>query len=177
MKTLAIDLDSVLADTMLIWIQEYNKRKKANILKSDIVSWDISQVFDIAIEEISQIFTDIWQQHWRNIPPTEPDIGTTTKKLHERGFRISILTKRFRPSVVNVAKWLDLYEVYCDDLLFVYDDRPKAEYPFDILVDDAPVNLVNIKQPKLGILYSQPWNMDFIWATRIEKLSQLDHFI
>ena len=68
MKTLAIDLDSVLADTMLIWIQEYNKRKKADILKSDIVSWDISQVFDITVEEISQIFTDLWQRHWRNIP-------------------------------------------------------------------------------------------------------------
>ena len=54
--------------------------------------------------------------------------------------------------MVNVAKWLDLYEVYSDDLLFIYDDRPKAEYPFDILVDDAPVNLVSIKQPKLGII-------------------------
>lgn len=177
MKTLAIDLDSVLADTMLIWIQEYNRRKKADILKNDIVSWDISQVFDIAVEEISQIFTDIWHRHWRKIPPTEPDIGITTKKLHERGFRISILTKRFRPSVVNVAKWLDLYDVYCDDLMFVYDDRPKAEYPFDILIDDAPVNLMSIRHPKLGILYSQPWNMDFIWPTRIDKLRQLDLLI
>lgn len=173
MKTLAIDLDSVLADTMLIWIQEYNERKKANILKNDIVSWDISQVFEIEVEEISQIFTEIWQRHWRKIPPTEPNLDVTTKNLHNRGFRISILTKRFRPSVANVAKWLDLYDVYCDDLLFVYDDRPKAEYPFDILVDDAPVNLLSIKKPKLGILYNQPWNMDFVWSTRIDKLNQL----
>ncbi len=63
------------------------------------------------------------------------------------------------------------------NLLFIYDERPKAEYPFDILVDDAPVNLVSVKQPKLGILYSQPWNMDFVWATRIDKLSQLDLLI
>jgi 5'(3')-deoxyribonucleotidase len=176
-KTLAIDLDSVLADTMLLWADEYNRRKHANIRKNDIISWELPDVFNMPVEEISQIFTHIWDRRWKEIPPTEPDIANTTYVLHQRGYRISILTKRFRPSVVNVAKWLDLYEVYCDDLLFVYDDRPKGEYPFDILVDDAPINLMNIRRPRKGILYSQPWNTDFVWPDRISKLTQLNDLI
>jgi 5'(3')-deoxyribonucleotidase len=177
MKTLAIDLDSVLADTMVLWAEEFNKRKKTSIVKDDIVSWELSETFNIPVKEISQIFTDIWQLRWDEIPPTEPDISYTTKVLHQNGYRISILTKRFRPSVANVAKWLDLYDVYCDDLLFIYDDRPKGEYPFDILVDDAPVNLMHIRTPRKGILYNQPWNRDFIWPTRISKLIQLKNLI
>ncbi|HEY7109417.1 MAG TPA: hypothetical protein VH415_08320 [Nitrososphaeraceae archaeon] len=177
MKTLAIDLDSVLADTMLLWADEYNKRKNAHIKKNDIISWELPEVFNLPVEEISQIFTHIWDRRWKEIPPTEPDIANTTYVLHQRGYRISILTKRFRASVANVAKWLDLYNVYCDDLLFVYDDRPKGEYPFDILVDDAPINLMNIRCPRKGILYSQPWNKDFVWPNRISKLTQLAELI
>jgi uncharacterized protein len=177
MKTLAIDLDSVLADTMLLWADEYNKRRNTTIGKNDIISWELPEVFNMAVEEISEIFTHIWDRRWKEIPPTEPDIAKTTNLLHKRGYRISILTKRFRPSVVNVAKWLDLYNVYCDDLLFVYDDRPKGEYPFDILVDDAPVNLMNIRRPRKGILYNQPWNKDFVWPNRISNLGQLNELI
>jgi uncharacterized protein len=177
MKTIAIDLDSVLADTMILWAEEYNKRKNTRIVKDDIISWELSQTFNLPVKEISQIFTDIWRLRWKEVPPTEPDISTTTNTLHNRGFRISILTKRFRPSVANVAKWLDLYDVYCDELLFVYDDRPKGEYPFDVLVDDAPVNLMDIKNPRKGILYDQPWNRDFVWPVRISKLSELNDLI
>jgi len=177
MKTIAIDLDSVLADKMILWAEEYNKRKKTSIVKEDIISWELSQTFNIPVREISQIFTDIWRLRWKEIPPTEPDIARTTNILHHRGFRISILTKRFRPSVANVANWLDLYDVYCDELLFVYDDRPKGEYPFDILVDDAPINLMDIRNPRKGILYNQPWNRDFVWPVRISKLHQLNSLI
>ena len=35
-KTLAIDVDSVLADTMIVWTDEYNIRTGARISKSEI---------------------------------------------------------------------------------------------------------------------------------------------
>jgi len=38
-RKLAIDLDSVLADTMIIWAEEFNKRKNSSITKENIVSW------------------------------------------------------------------------------------------------------------------------------------------
>jgi 5'(3')-deoxyribonucleotidase len=176
-KTIAIDMDSVLADTMLVWIQEYNRLKNANLTKSDIYSWDLSGSLNITIDQVSNIFTSIWRDRWREIPPTEPNIGQVIKNLSRWGFRISILTKRFRSSVPNVAKWLDFHDVHCDDLLFIYDDKPKAHYPFDILVDDAPVNLIDIFQPKFGILFNQPWNKDFAYPRRIDFLSQIETVI
>jgi 5'(3')-deoxyribonucleotidase len=35
-KTLAIDLDSVLADVVVTWVNEYNRLKDSNIVKEDI---------------------------------------------------------------------------------------------------------------------------------------------
>ena len=43
---------------------------------------------------------------------------------------------------------------HCDDLLFVYDDAPKTNYPFDILVDDAPINFSQLVHPRIGILFN-----------------------
>jgi uncharacterized protein len=176
-KTVAIDVDSVLADVMVMWTREYNKRKNAKVNKNEINRWDISKILSVSSEEVYRIFRHIWEFRWKDIPPTEPEIGKITTRIHRKGYRISILTKRDRSTVAYVAKWLDFYEIYSDDLLFVYDGTPKAEYPFDILIDDAPVNLVDIVAPKLGILFNQPWNRDFDWSLRINSLSEAEQIL
>ena len=51
-RTLAIDLDSVLADTMVIWVEEFNKRNNSSINKENIISWDISKTLEISITEV-----------------------------------------------------------------------------------------------------------------------------
>lgn len=172
-RTIAIDLDSVLADTMLIWVEEFNKRSNSSIIKDDVISWDISKILNISISEVSDIFTYIWDSLWKKIPATEPCIGNTVTELHDKGLRISILTKRYRSSVGNVIKWLDYHKIHCDDLLFVYDDAPKTNYPFDILVDDAPINFSQLFPPRMGILFNQPWNKNFEWPTRVDTLSDV----
>jgi hypothetical protein len=61
--------------------------------------------------------------------------------------------------------------------LFVYDDAPKTDYPFDILVDDAPINFSELVQPRIGILFNQPWNKNFSWPVRINALSDVINII
>jgi 5'(3')-deoxyribonucleotidase len=176
-RTVAIDVDSVLADVILIWTKEYNKRKRARITKREIVLWDIPKILPVSQNEIYQLFSYIWKYRWKEIPPTEPQIGEITKRIHRKGYRISILTKRERPTVAYVAKWLDFHDIYSDDLLFVYDSTPKAEYPFDILIDDAPKNLIDVIPPKSAILFNQPWNRDFVWPVRVNSLSDAEKML
>ena len=176
-KTVAIDVDSVLADVMVIWANEYNKRKNAKVSKNEIKMWDIPKILPISSGEVYNIFRYVWKYRWKHIPPTEPNIGKITTRIHRKGYRISILTKRERTTVAHVAKWLDFYGVYSDDLLFVYDATPKAEYPFDILIDDAPTNLVDIVAPKSAILFNQPWNHNFDWSLRVNSLSEAEQIL
>jgi len=176
-KTFAIDFDSVLADTMIVWIKQYNKMNHTTITKNEITSWDIGSVLPISPDEISKIFNDTWKYRWHDVPPSEPELAHVIEKIHRRGYRISVLTKRERPTVQYVAKWLDYHDIYSDDLIFVYDNAPKAEYPFDILIDDAPPNVVDIMPPKTGILFNQPWNKEFNWPLRVNSLSEAEQKI
>jgi uncharacterized protein len=176
-KTVAIDVDSVLADVMVMWANEYNKRKNAKVSKNEIKMWDIPQTFPISSGEVYRIFRYVWKYRWKDIPPTEPHIGNITTRIHRKGYRISILTKSERSTVAYVAKWLDFYDIYSDDLLFIYDHTPKAQYPFDILIDDAPVNLVDIVAPKSAILFNQPWNNNFEWSLRVNSLSEAEQIL
>jgi 5'(3')-deoxyribonucleotidase len=176
-KTLSIDFDSVLADTMIAWTKEYNKLKNTNITKSEITYWNIGMILPLSADEISTMFNYVWQYCWQDIPPSEPGLSEIIKRIHRRGYRISVLTKRERPTVAYVAKWLDHHDIYSDDLIFIYDNTPKAEYHFDILIDDAPINLVDITPPKVGILFNQPWNKDFNWPLRVNTLREVEQIL
>lgn len=176
-KTISIDFDSVLADTMIAWTKEYNKLKNTNITKSEITYWNIGMILPISANEISTIFQYVWQYCWQDVPPVEPGLSEIIKRIHRRGYRISVLTKRERPTVAYVAKWLDHHDIYSDDLIFIYDNTPKTEYHFDILIDDAPINLVDITPPKVGILFNQPWNKDFNWPLRVNTLREVEQIL
>ncbi|HEX7033995.1 MAG TPA: hypothetical protein VF172_13435 [Nitrososphaera sp.] len=176
-KTVAIDVDSVLADVMLIWADEYNRRHNTKITKKDIIRWDIPTVLPITPDQVYRYFSHVWKHRWREIPPTEPGIGDVTRRIHRKGYRISVITKRERPTVPYVAMWLDLHKIYTDELLFIYDAVPKANYPFDILIDDAPKNLIDIVPPKSAILFNQPWNKEFEWSVRVDSLSEAEKFL
>jgi 5'(3')-deoxyribonucleotidase len=176
-KTVAIDVDSVLADVMLVWTDEYNKRNKAQITKAEIANWDIPTILPITPDQIYRYFNYVWKYRWREIPPTEPKIGDVTRRIHRKGYRISIITKRERPTAPYVAKWLDFNHIYTDELLFIYDAVPKANYPFDILIDDAPKNIVDIIAPKSAILFNQPWNKNFNWPIRANSLSEAERLL
>lgn len=176
-KTMAIDVDSVLADVMLIWADEYSKRSKTRVTKNDIVSWDISTVLPITPDKVYRYFNHVWKYRWREIPPTEPYIGEVINRIRRKGYRISIITKRERPTAPYVAMWLDRHHIYADELLFVYDAVSKAYYPFDLLIDDAPKNLVDVIAPKSAILFNQPWNRDFDWPVRINTLSEAEKLL
>jgi len=176
-KTVAIDVDSVLADVMLVWADEYSKLNKTKVTKNQIVNWDIPTVLPITPDQVYRYFSYVWKYRWREIPPTEPKIGDVTKRIHRKGYRISIITKRERPTVPYVAKWLDLHHIYADELLFIYDAVPKASYSFDVLIDDAPKNLLDIVAPKSAILFNQPWNKNFDWPVRVDSLSEAEKLL
>ncbi len=176
-KTVAIDVDSVLADVMLVWADEYSKRSRKKITKKEITRWDIPTILPITSDQVYRYFGHVWKHRWREIPPTEPGIADAIMHIHKKGYRISIITKRERPTAPYVAMWLDKHRIYADELLFIYDAAPKAIYRFDVLIDDAPKNLVDIVAPKSAILFNQPWNKDFDWPVRVDTMSAAEKLL
>jgi uncharacterized protein len=83
-KIPAIDFDSVLADTMITWLEEYSERSGTNITKNDIAHWDVSKGLRISVVGISRAFNYIWKYRWQYILPTEPNLNITTREYTKR---------------------------------------------------------------------------------------------
>lgn len=176
-NTIALDLDSVLADVMIIWVEEYNSIFHTNISKKNIFDWHIHDVLPISKNQISDLFISVWKNRWRDIPPTSSDIAEVIDHLRERGFRVSIITKRERVTMPFVSFWLDLYNISFNDIVFIFDDTPKNNFPFSLLVDDSPINVQEIVYPKRVIIFDQPWNRSLRSFTRITNLNQLSNLV
>ncbi|MBA3750273.1 MAG: hypothetical protein H0X03_05165 [Nitrosopumilus sp.] len=176
-KTIALDLDSVLADVMYIWLEEYNIKFNTAIKKQDISGWHLHNILPISEKDIHNLFINVWKNRWKDIPPTSNDISMVTNLIQKSGFRVSIITKRDRATMSFVANWLDLYNIYFNDIVFIFDNTSKACYPFFLLVDDSPINAVEILYPKRIIIFDQPWNKNLINFPRISKLNEIFNFI
>jgi 5'(3')-deoxyribonucleotidase len=175
--TIALDLDSVLADVMYTWVEEYNIIFNTSIKKQDIIEWHIHNILPQSEVFIHNLFTYVWKNRWKDIPPTSNDISTVTYLLQNAGFRISIITKRDRATISFVSNWLDLHNIYFDDIVFILDNSSKAYYPFFLLVDDSPYNAVDILYPRKIVIFDQPWNKTLVNYTRIYKLNELFNLI
>lgn len=171
--TIALDLDSVLADVMQTWIEEYNSLYHKNIKKQDISNWYIHEVLDISEKCIHDLFITVWKKRWKDIPLTSKNVPSVISRLQEMGFRISIITKRERITMPFVSYWLDYYNIPFDDIIFIFDDSSKSHYPFFLLVDDSPINAKDIQDPKRIIIFDQPWNRFIFNYPRISKLDEL----
>jgi len=176
-KTIALDLDSVLADVMQIWIEEYNIIFKTSIKKEDICEWHIHNVLPLSEKSAQDLFIHVWKNRWKDIPPTCDDISAVTNLLQKAGYRISIITKRDRATMSFVSLWLDLYDIYFNDIIFIFDNTSKAYYPFFLLVYDSPINAVEILLPRRIIIFDQPWNKSLIDYPRIHALNELFNLI
>ncbi len=176
-KTIALDLDSVLADVMHIWLEEYNIIYNTCIKKQDIIEWHIHNILPRSDRCIHDLFTHVWKNRWQDIPPTSTDVSIVTNLLQKAGFRISVITKRDRATMSFVALWLDLYNIYFNDIVFIFDNTSKASYPFFLLVDDSPINAVEILYPRRIVIFDQPWNKTLINYPRIRKLNELFNLI
>lgn len=171
--TIALDLDSVLADVMQIWLEEYNAIFNTNIKKQDITDWHIHKILPIGKQQITDLFIMVWKKRWQDISPTSNDLSKVINHLQDKGFRISIITKRERVTMPFVAHWLDLNNIPFNDIVFIFDDVSKSHFPFFILVDDSPINVKEVVPPKQIVIFDQPWNKSLVSYTRINKLNEL----
>lgn len=173
---IAIDVDSTLSDTIPRWCEVFNQRYGGNWKKDDIQGWNITDYITPKIDhnQLMDIFSEIWED-WKKMPTTEPNIDKVVSKLKEKGYRISIITKRRQDSIVPVVNWLNYNKIQYDDFICLLDDRPKTDFTFNYLVDDAYHYLegLNNGDGRIGILMTQPWNLGFRFPYRISKLSDL----
>jgi uncharacterized HAD superfamily protein len=174
---IAVDLDGVLADTMVTVCEILNKRLSKNFTPESFVRWRAWETAGITREEFFNALDEAWFS-WQAIPPTEENLGATIKKLTEWGV-VDIVTGRSPATVPQANSWLEEHKIFYNS--FVRTDNStiaKLTLNYNVYVDDSAelMSLLAAEPQGFGVLYLRPWNRSSARMSRVfraEKWGQI----
>jgi 5'(3')-deoxyribonucleotidase len=155
----AVDLDGVLAESMLVWCKRANKEFGTRLKMEDLDSWSSWKKFPISKDDFYRILDESWDE-WLDIPPTEPDIAEKVARI-ERFGELDIVTGRSKRTIQAARSWVDNQKVRYRRFVRVLGWRDKILLDYDVYIDDAPdlMPLISRSPKAWGVLYERPWNL------------------
>ncbi len=167
---IALDFDSVLSDTMVRWVHNYNNRYETSFSKKHVTKWAFWSDFNIDRNEAFTIFEETWEQ-WEHLPPTEEQLSEKTEKLNKIG-QVDIVSNVSSSHIDFVKKWLEKQKIHYNDFVNSCNDKEKLEY--DYFIDDSPSLAHKLNElQKSCLLYHQQWNVE-IQGKHIINISNLN---
>ena len=154
--TVLCDMDDVLLDLIPHWIKSLNSTYGTSISAEDITEWDIAKCIPSLTKE--QIFSIVMQpSFWETIPSAKNGQWFVHSLLTE-GHRVKIVTaSHYDVMPSKIRRFLQLYPwLTWEDITVA---RDKQSIKGDVLIDDAPHNLVGGEYEK--ILMNKPHNRKF----------------
>jgi 5'(3')-deoxyribonucleotidase len=166
---IAVDLDGVLAESMLVWCERANKEFGTRLRMEDLDSWSSWKKFPISKDDFYRILDESWDD-WQKIPPTEPDIANKVARIEKFG-DIDIVTGRSKRTVEAAKSWVDTQKVRYRRFVRVLGWRDKIFLDYDVYIDDAPdlMPLISRSPRAWGVLYERPWNRSVESMPRVLK--------
>jgi uncharacterized HAD superfamily protein len=157
---IAVDLDGVLAEALIVWCQLYNERYGKTLSLNDIRAWDVWKIVGIPRDAFFRLLDEAWM-HWEKIPPTEEDVGRQVGALRDHG-TVDVVTGRSASTVGPAKEWLKAHSVSYNEFVRTQSTVAKIQLEYDVFVDDSPrlMELIASRSTALGILYTRPWNRD-----------------
>lgn len=155
---LGIDLDGVVANFNVGWMERYNREFGAQLHHSQVVGWD-------GLHRLTHFGTmdDFWDwaqagraSIFRDLPLFEGAIETLTELAHDH--RIVIISSKFDWAIPDTLAWLSEHRVPAREIHFVWD---KTSVPCDVYLEDAPANLtalVGARSEALVCRMVRSWN-------------------
>lgn len=166
---IAVDLDGVLAESMVVWCAILNRADGTNYKIDDLTSWSSWKIVGITKNRFYEILEEAWRL-WREIPMTEADLKSKVHRLQKYG-EVDILTGRSRATSYYAQSWLAHHEIPFNRFVRVNNIAGKLKHRYDLYIDDAPklMPLISKHTRSIGILYTRPWNKDVAGLPRIYR--------
>ena len=166
---IAVDLDGVLAESMLVWCELANKEFGTRLRMEDLDSWSSWKKFAISKDDFYQILDESWDE-WQKIPPTEPELAEKVARIEKFG-DLDIVTGRSKRTVDAARSWIDNQKVRYRRFVRVLGWRDKILLDYDVYIDDAPdmMPLISRSPTSWGVLYERPWNKNVADMSRVLK--------
>jgi uncharacterized protein len=155
---IAVDLDGVLAESMLVWCERANKEFGTKLKMDDLNSWASWKKFEISQDDFYRILDESWED-WKQVPPTEPRLASKVAQVQKFG-DVDVVTGRSKRTEQAAMKWVEHQKIRYRHFVRVAGWRDKILLNYDVYIDDAPDLMPLVSQGPLSwaILYDRPWN-------------------
>jgi uncharacterized protein len=155
---IAVDLDGVLAESMLVWCERANKEFGTALKLDDLDSWSSWKKFEISKDDFYRILDESWED-WKQVPPTEPRLTSKVAQIQRFG-DIDVVTGRSKRTEEAAMSWVEHQKIRYRHFVRVAGWRDKIVLNYDVYIDDAPDLMPLVSQSPLSwaILYDRPWN-------------------
>lgn len=168
-KTLGIDVDSTLAESMETFINIYNRKYRKTAKLSDLMEYDLTKSLGISKAEMRAIFEETWHE-WKKIPIVDSRIPGYVNSLAEK-YYIKIITYNDTKDA-NLKKWLSKHGIQYEEIVY---EIPESKWMHcDAIVDDYPKVIdAADRMGKLCIFLRKPWSnqAELELSGRVLKLS------
>jgi 5'(3')-deoxyribonucleotidase len=156
-KSIAIDVDNVLADSIGSWCGKA-RRLGYNITKNEIKSHKIVGSVPIDPREVFRIQDEVWTD-WQSVRPLEVSISNTVSKIMQMQIKVTVVTSGPLRHLPGIENWLRTWKIPFDQFRCLGPRKNKSLLRAEALVDDAPESIeAFVRTERTGFLYAQPWN-------------------
>jgi uncharacterized protein len=164
---IAVDLDGVLAESMLVWCDLANKEFGTRLKMEDLDSWSSWRKFSISKDDFYRLLDESWD-NWEEIPPTEPGIAAKVARIEKFG-DLDVVTGRSKMTVEAAKSWVEKQKIRYRHFVRVAGWRDKVVLNYDVYIDDAPdlMPLVSHSPTAWAILYDRPWNRSVLSMPKV----------
>ncbi len=174
--TILFDADDTVENLSDCWIAMLNERYGTSVTPEDVHGWDISLAFPTLTKE--QVFGVLYDDElWRRITPISGSVEVL-QKLYDEGHQLYMVTaSSYHTCKTKVERLLELFPFLdWEHIIFACN---KQMVRGDVLIDDAPHNLVGGEYAK--ILFDRPHNRSFDHvahdALRVNTWEEIDQVI
>jgi uncharacterized HAD superfamily protein len=183
-KDIYLDLDDVICDTAVNYIQLVEQLFGKKFTFDDIHSFDLQQSFNLSIEQNSFMFAAAHQRDFTmSLQPINGAVPTLNK-LKSMGYYLSIVTGRHTITYQDTLEWLTLHAVPYDRFIMV-DKYKRAETDRNIAIPmetlsqmsfflaiedncDMASHLSTTMDTRVK-LYDRPWNRTMATGAGVER--------
>ncbi|CAN5487299.1 MAG: hypothetical protein H0V12_00595 [Chloroflexi bacterium] len=155
---LGIDLDGVVADFNMGWMERYNRRFGAQLHHSQVVSWDgLHRLTHFSsMDEFWSWAQEGGRSIFRDLPAFTGAVETMIELA--RDHQIVIISSKFDWAIPDTLEWLAEHRIPAREIHFLWD---KTSVACDVYLEDAPHNLealVNAHPGSVVCRMVRPWN-------------------
>jgi 5'(3')-deoxyribonucleotidase len=171
---LGIDLDGVVADFNVGWMERYNREFGAQLHHSQVVMWDGLQslTYFPSMDAFWEWARSGPKSIFRDLPIFEGAAEAMARLSTEH--RIVIVSSKFDWAIPDTLAWLSEHRLPAREIHFVWD---KATVPCDVYLEDAPHNLEALvaRRPEaLVCRMVRPWNRPLPGAHDVADWSEFE---